>query len=163
MSNDEREASSKFVLALGADGTGHFVAILEEDQRGPKLDAKRTAEPSPGAVFDFDVSDGRELFESYRDGRRGGLAVAAPAGTEFENDGAFGRIDFFSRRAGIEIIGRHDASFCFYSRRDGAQRQTGCPYRSGIEAIAHSGEIRDGLIVNAQCSAHPSKRTLSEF
>ena len=101
------EAEADFVGGFGADGPSDFDAVHEKDGGRPEFYAKGAADGAAGAVFDFDVLDAGELGECFGDVGGGGLAVAAPAGAEFEEDRAAGGVDFFARGAGIEIIFRH--------------------------------------------------------
>jgi hypothetical protein len=98
---DLLEAEADFVGGLGADGAGDFEAIFEEDGSGPELYAEGAAKAAAGAVFDFDVFDGRELVERFGDQGGCGLAVATPSGAEFEKDGTLCGVDLFTGGAGV--------------------------------------------------------------
>jgi hypothetical protein len=101
---DLLEAEADFVGRFGADGAGDFGAIIEEDGCGPELYSEGAAEGPAGAVLDFDVLDGWELGECFGDVQSGGLAEAAPGGTEFEEDWAGRGVDFFAGWARVLIF-----------------------------------------------------------
>ena len=90
------EAEADFAGGFGADGPSDFDAIREKDGGGPEFDAKGAAEGAAGAVFDFDVLDAGEPDECFGNVGGSGLAVATPAGPEFEEDWAASGIDSFS-------------------------------------------------------------------
>src|SRR3954469_1052858 len=108
-SDDLLEAEADFFGRFGTDGASDFEAVFDEDGGGPEFYPKRAAQGAARAVFDFDVLDGREFSQSFGDGGRGGLAVAAPGRAEFEEDGALGGLDFFAGWARILIVGWHIA------------------------------------------------------
>ena len=97
------ETKADFVCGFGPDGAGDFYAVLEEDGRGPEFNAEGAAQRPARAVFDFDVLDQWKLSKPFGDVRRGGLAVAAPGGAEFEEDWAAGGVNFFAGWTGVLV------------------------------------------------------------
>lgn len=77
-------------------GSGELVedgAVLQEDEVGPEFDAEGAAEGLARAVLDLDMADAGSGLEQF--GKLGGegLAVRAPGGAEFEQEGAFRLVD----------------------------------------------------------------------
>jgi hypothetical protein len=99
------ETEADLVGGFGADGPGDFYAVLEEDGCGPEFYSEGAAEGSARAIFDFDVLYGQELSKCFGDVRRGGLAITAPGGAEFEQDRAAGGVDLFAGWTGVLIFG----------------------------------------------------------
>jgi hypothetical protein len=78
---------------LGADFSGDDLAVFEENEGRPELDAEGAAEGLSGAVLDPDEADAGELREEFLKVGREGLAVAAPVGAELQKDRAFEAVD----------------------------------------------------------------------
>ena len=93
--HDLLEAEADFVGGFGADGTGDFDAVFEKIAVGQSFYAVGASEGAAGAVFYFDVLDGRELGERFGDFGGGGLAVAAPGGAEFQQRGTLRGVNLF--------------------------------------------------------------------
>jgi hypothetical protein len=89
------------------DNASHLLAIFKKDRRGPEFYSEGAAERAARAVFDFDVADGRLFGERFGDGRRCGLAMAAPPGAEFQQDRTLRCVDFFARGTRVFVLGGH--------------------------------------------------------
>ena len=75
---------------------GEDLAVAEEDEGGPELDAEGAAEGLAFAVLDREVEDVWVLCEGGAHGAADGLAVRSPLGAELEHHGAGQAVDFIA-------------------------------------------------------------------
>src|SRR4051812_10471828 len=90
---DAGYGAADFVGARRPHEARRFLAVLEEDERRPELDAKRAPEALAPGIRDLDVPRAAMRRERLGDHRLRAAAMAAPRGTEFEQDGARRRVD----------------------------------------------------------------------
>jgi hypothetical protein len=80
-----------------------LLAVFEENQCGPELDAKRAPKPPAAGVGDLDMANARVVLKGRAEQRLGGAAVTAPGAAELKERGPLERVDLGARGLGFGI------------------------------------------------------------
>jgi hypothetical protein len=80
------------------DQAGDFPAVFHENQSRPECYSEGTAKPSPFAIFDLDMADGRVLGKGRGNLGLSSTAVTAPGRAKLYDNRAFQRIDLRTQR-----------------------------------------------------------------
>src|SRR5690606_24973003 len=97
LSGDLPQGADDLLGIARAHQARHFLAVAQEDQGGPQLDAERTPQRAAAAVLDLDMLHLRMRGESLFDERLRALAEAAPVRAELKHQAA---------RAGVDVGAR---------------------------------------------------------
>ena len=82
----------------GAYHACNFLAVFQQHQRGPELDAEAAPQRLTRPVLHPDVPPWRGLCQCLGDRGLGGTAMTTPGGAEFENGQTWQRVNVGARR-----------------------------------------------------------------
>src|SRR3954462_446634 len=102
-----REGLCDLFAIDGAHELRAFLAILEEDKRGPELHLERAAETLAARVRHLDVPHFRMRGECFGDEGLRAAAVAAPRTAELEESRALHGVDLFALGLGFRVFHGH--------------------------------------------------------